>query len=202
MDYLKTLDALAAFGVGLVIFLVLIIIAALVLVVIGQWKVFKKAGKGGWEAIVPFYNDWTLVKICGLEWWFFLILISGSICQLLGISGLFGLCTLAGLAANFFCGYNLAKKFGKDPVGFAIGLTLLPIVFYPILGFGKNNVFNDVPVSKYGPVEDKNASANPQQPEPSVQPQQSTSSEVFCSSCGAKVAAGSKFCTNCGKEMH
>ena len=30
----------------------------------------------------------------------------------------------------------LSKRFGKDE-GFTIGLFLLPIIFYPILGFGK-----------------------------------------------------------------
>jgi hypothetical protein len=30
---------------------------------------------------------------------------------------------------------ELAKKFGQS-TGFAIGLILLPVIFYPILGFG------------------------------------------------------------------
>ena len=30
---------------------------------------------------------------------------------------------------------ELAKKFGQS-AGFAVGLILLPIIFYPILGFG------------------------------------------------------------------
>jgi len=29
----------------------------------------------------------------------------------------------------------LSKSFGKD-VGFTVGMILLPIIFYPILGFG------------------------------------------------------------------
>lgn len=58
------------------IFILLLVIALYVVYVIGLWKLFKKAGKQGWEAIIPFYNTYVLVEISGLNWWYFLIAIS------------------------------------------------------------------------------------------------------------------------------
>lgn len=38
-------------------------LACLALFIIGEWKVFKKAGYEGWISLVPFYNTYTLSKI-------------------------------------------------------------------------------------------------------------------------------------------
>lgn len=54
----------------------LIVLAVLVVYLVALWKVFVKAGKQGWEAIIPFYNSWILVEIAGLNWWWFLLIIS------------------------------------------------------------------------------------------------------------------------------
>lgn len=55
-------------------------------------------------------------------------------------SVIFGLLTLAfiilALVIDFKLHVRLARAFGKS-VGFAVGLTLLSFVFYPILAFGK-----------------------------------------------------------------
>ena len=48
---------------------------------------------------------------------------------------------------------------GKDPIGFGIGLTLLPIIFIPILAFGSSQ-YTDCEVSAFGVIpEDKVNSA-------------------------------------------
>ena len=70
------------------------------------------------------------------------------------------LALLANLAGRFFCNYNLALKFKKDPIPYALGLTMLPVIFYSILGFGKSE-FSNVPVSKYGPVADGFSTSKP-----------------------------------------
>ena len=44
------------------IFILLLVIALYVVYVIGLWKLFKKAGKQGWEAIIPFYNTYMLAN--------------------------------------------------------------------------------------------------------------------------------------------
>jgi Family of unknown function (DUF5684) len=84
----------------------------------GMWKVFEKAGKPGWAAIVPFYNTYLLTEIAGKEIiWFVLTLLP-----------------CINIVAAFVICLDVAKNFGKGP-GFGIGLVLLPFVFFPLLGF-------------------------------------------------------------------
>jgi len=189
-EYLENFSGLFA-GLGvLLVFLVLIVIAVVVFMIIVTVKVYQKAGKAGWEAIVPYYNNWVLCEIAGVKWWFFLILIAGSICSVLGLKVLVPLAALASLGASFFVNYNIAIKFGKEPVGFGVGLTLLPVIFYAILAFG-NDTFNaDAKVSSYGPVPEPNGSTSS-----NTKP----TSGNFCKNCGQDVG-NSKYCPNCGAE--
>ncbi|MGH7132474.1 MAG: DUF5684 domain-containing protein [Phycisphaerales bacterium] len=103
------------------IVIVLVFLAIAVLVIAGIWKVFEKAGQPGWAAIIPFYNTYVMCKIAGKPWWWLL------------------LCMIPYAGVVFFCivCVGIAKAFGKD-VGFGIGLGLLGVVFFPILGFGKD----------------------------------------------------------------
>ena len=103
-----------------------VVFAVLALVIAGLWKIFVKAGKPGWAAIVPIYNIYTLIEIVGRPtWWLALLLL--AFVPVIG--------SLAVLAVMFILYWDLAKSFGKD-IGFAIGLTLLSPVFIPMLGFG------------------------------------------------------------------
>ncbi len=91
----------------------------MILVIVALWKVFEKAGKPGWAAIIPIYNIIVLLEIVGKPlWWIILFLI-----PLVNI--IFGI-----WATNL-----LSKSFGKNE-GFTVGLIFLPFIFYPILGFG------------------------------------------------------------------
>jgi hypothetical protein len=105
----------AAMGAGMMIcWLVLVL-----LIVIGMWKVFVKAGKPGWAAIVPIYNMIVLLEISGKPlWWIILLLIP-----------------FVNFIVIIIVLVALARNFGKG-VGFALGLLILPFIFYPILGFG------------------------------------------------------------------
>jgi len=108
-------SAAPAFGAGF--FLVIIAVALISLA--GMWKVFTKAGKPGWAAIIPIYNYIVLCEIVGKPiWWFLLMLFPcTSFIFLIWV-------------------YNLvAKSFGKSE-GFTIGLVILGPIFWPILGFG------------------------------------------------------------------
>lgn len=79
-----------------------------------------KAGKPGWACIIPIYNIIVMLEIVGKPlWWIFLFLIPG-------VNLVFGIWTI-----NL-----LSKSFGQSE-GFTVGLILLPIIFYPILGFGE-----------------------------------------------------------------
>ena len=85
----------------------------------GLWKVFTKAGQPGWAVLVPFYNVLVVLRIVGRpDIWLLFCLIPG-----------------VNVVIQIILCIDLAKSFGKDTL-FAIGLILLPIVFFPILGFG------------------------------------------------------------------
>lgn len=101
-------------GIFLVVWL-----AVVVAMVAAMWKVFVKAGQPGWAVLIPIYNLYILLKIVGKPaWWIILFIVP-----------------LANLIVAILTTAALAKKFGKS-TGFAVGLILLPFVFYPILGFG------------------------------------------------------------------
>ena len=83
------------------------------------WKIFTKAGQPGWACIIPIYNLYVWCKIVGRPWWWILLM----------------LIPLVNFIILIILFIDLAKSFGKG-VGFGIGLILLPIIFFPILGFG------------------------------------------------------------------
>ena len=90
-----------------------------VLVIISFWKIIEKAGKKGWESIIPIYNILMLLEIIGKPWWWILLLLIPGVNLIFGI-WMFNL---------------LSISFGKTE-GFTVGLVLLPFIFLPILGFG------------------------------------------------------------------
>ena len=94
-------------------------LAFAILMVAACWKIFSKADQPGWAAIIPIYNWYILCKIVGRPGWWVILLFIPFVNFIIGII----LCI------------DLAKSFGKG-VGFGIGLILLGIIFFPILGFG------------------------------------------------------------------
>ena len=97
----------------------LIGLAIFIVIIASLWQVFTKAGEPGWAAIVPIYNVIVLLRIAGRPlWWFILMLIP-----------------IVSIVIAIIVAIDIAKAFGKG-TGFAIGMILLPFVFYPILGFG------------------------------------------------------------------
>lgn len=96
-----------------------IYLVILIIVVAALWKIFTKAGKPGWAAIIPIYNIIVLLEIVGKPiWWLLMFLIPF-------VNFIFAI-----WVTNL-----LSKSFGKTEA-FTVGLVLLPFIFYPILGFG------------------------------------------------------------------
>jgi hypothetical protein len=83
------------------------------------WKVFSKAGQPGWASIIPIVNVYFLCRVAGRPGWWVILMLIPIVHFIIWII----LCI------------DIAKNFGKG-VGFGIGLILLSIIFYPILGFG------------------------------------------------------------------
>lgn len=111
--------AFVAAMMGIVVTYGLVMLAIIAVSLVGMWKVYEKAGKPGWTALIPVYNYLVLVEIVGRPiWWFFLLFIPG-------VNAVIGIILL----------WDLTRSFGKD-VGFFFGLLFLSAIFYPILGFG------------------------------------------------------------------
>ena len=115
-----TLDpgtAAAVAGASLGITIIYLVVG--LLIIISLWKVFAKAGKPGWAAIVPIYNIIVWLEIIGRPlWWIVLFFIP-----------------FANIVVAILIYIGLAKAFGKGG-GYGIGLLLLPVIFLPMLAFG------------------------------------------------------------------
>lgn len=94
-------------------------IASSVLMIVCMWKLFLKAGKPGWAAIIPFYNLYILFEIIYNN----------------GVKFLFLLIPIYNIIVAIGLPFKTARCYGKS-AGFGAGLLLLPVVFYPILAFG------------------------------------------------------------------
>lgn len=123
MDYsyeYTSLETSSSSG-GMIVYMI-IMLAVAVFSIVAMWKVFKKAGKNGWEAIIPIYNLVVLFQISGIDpkklFWFLLPFIGQII--------VFVYLIMAYI--------KLAKAFGKSS-GFAAGLIFLNVVFMGILAF-------------------------------------------------------------------
>ena len=84
---------------------------------------------------------------------------------------------------------STARSFGKEDA-YAIGIYLLPFVFYLIIGLGDSTYLEP------RPMEDVifhhfqgNSSLDDR------------SQVKYCSSCGNKVTSQANYCANCGKEL-
>lgn len=84
-----------------------------------MWKLSTKAGQPGWAGIIPIYNLYVMLKVAGKPgWWLILLFIP-----------------IVNFIILILAEVEIARNFGKGG-GFAVGLILLPIIFYPILAFG------------------------------------------------------------------
>lgn len=84
------------------------------------WRLYEKAGRQGWEGIIPFYNTYIMLEIIGRPtYWLFLLFVP---------------------ILNIFIAFRMldlfVKGFGKDSI-FAVACILLPIIFIPSLAFSE-----------------------------------------------------------------
>jgi len=116
----QSVEMQSAFTAIFSVFIVIILVFG-VISIVSYWKIFEKASKPGWAAIIPIYSTIVLLEIIKKPlWWLLLLLIPG-------VNLIFAI-----WATNL-----LSKSFGKNE-GFTIGLLLLPVIFLPILAFDKS----------------------------------------------------------------
>lgn len=103
-------------GYGFAMFLYLVVF---VVVIIGMWKTFEKAGKPGWAAIIPIYNCIVLLEIVGKPlWWIILLLIP-----------------FVNLIVAIMLCHQLSLSYGQG-LGMTLLLIFIPFIGWPMLGFG------------------------------------------------------------------
>lgn len=122
---------MAAAGAGVMVVYLLISLAIAVVSIIAMWKIFTKAGKPGWAAIIPVYNFVVLYQIVGMNPLWLLVLV-GMIIPFVNF-----VAAIAFFVLTILVDIKLAKAFGKSGA-FAVGLIFLPFIFQCILGFDKS----------------------------------------------------------------
>lgn len=108
IDYISILKAIS---------IVLIFVGILMILnIICEWVIFKKAGRDGWESIIPIYNKIIKFQFLDMPVWLIILMFIPFV----------------RIVVNIVTNLNLAKKFNKE-VWFGIGLIILPVIFKPIL---------------------------------------------------------------------
>lgn len=203
-------------ALGILAFVYILALAVSIFTIVCNWKVFKKAGKKGWEAIVPIYNTIVLLEITNLPMWYIALFFI----------------PVGNIIVMFLIYIELAKKFGQS-AGFGVGLVFLNPIFMAILAFNKNYVYqgqvvmnnqpmynqqpmNNQPVYNQQPMMNNQMNTMNQQQSPimdqpvvapvidqtvvePVQPQPAVNNN--CSKCGAPVNPGDRFCMSCGNQL-
>lgn len=111
-------------GLSALFFGIMIFSAILsIIMLISYWKMFKKAQKPGWAALIPIYNFIVMLEIAGMSWvYIFLLFIP-----------------VANFIVLIMMNMKIATKFKKSSA-FGIGMTFIPIIFIPILAFSDETV--------------------------------------------------------------
>ena len=127
---------------------------SIILIVSGEWMLFKKFGEKSWKSLVPIYNTYILYKYVWSKKVFWIYLASSTmfnaaqivtnslmdknpdnmwIALIVLIGMLFGIVTAV---CSILYAFRLAEAFGKGKI-FSIGILLVYSVFVAMLGFGK-----------------------------------------------------------------
>lgn len=156
----------AAFVGGFVGTMTIAALVFAVMVIIGQWKIFEKAGEKGWKSIIPIYGQYVLFKIAGIKNWFWALFCVTIVCSIMMAANnpainwygtqaeidaqvnavnwgnyvpyLIGMFATCAmaLAAEIALAIKLSKAFGKG-VAYVLGLIFIPEIVLLVLGFGK-----------------------------------------------------------------
>ncbi|WP_232531902.1 DUF5684 domain-containing protein [Microbacterium halophytorum] len=110
----------------------LVIVALYVLVAIGLWKMFAKAGLPGILGIIPIVNLVFLLKIARLNMWLALLY----------------LVPIANIVLAIIVALKVGRNFGHGAAFSVFLLWLFPVIGYLIVGFGGD---------QYRPVEPRPA---------------------------------------------
>lgn len=139
-DFNSSLGAALGLGFFFGIFLVAGIIC--IILIASLWKVFTKAGKPGWAALIPVYDLYVLFDVAWGNGLLFLLTFIPAL----------------NVIVTALTYVKLAKVYGNDsPIMIVLAILFTPI-FLLITGFGKSNYLGHTPETKLFPnsdIEDK-----------------------------------------------
>ena len=148
--------------------------------VIIRWKIFKKAGKNGWEALIPIYSSWTLFEISGYPGYLILFV-------LIPYAGFIILFVFKIMAA-----ISLAKKFKKEDA-FCLLLIFLPLIGYSIIAWD--------PKAKYDATKGNQKEAFGTKVIKPEKEDEDFEEFKYCTYCGKKNDIDANYCAKCSKEF-
>lgn len=111
------------------IVVILFSLAIAVFYIFCMWRLFTKAGKPGWAALIPIYSTLVQLEIVQRPWWWLLMIMFVPFANLV-------------LAVTII--FDLAKVFGKDNL-FGSGILFLSPIFIPILALGDAKYVGQAP---------------------------------------------------------
>ncbi|MFD2160844.1 signal peptidase I [Paradesertivirga mongoliensis] len=108
-------------NLGLNIVLILILIGYH----LGLWKLFIKAGRPGWEALIPVYSFYIMLKLTGRPVWWMVLYFIPVINVIVWISILI----------------DFAKSYGKVGFGEHVASIVVPFIAFPVWGFDQKTKY-------------------------------------------------------------
>ncbi|HQW06296.1 MAG TPA: DUF5684 domain-containing protein [Flavobacteriales bacterium] len=94
-----------------------------------RWKIFTKAGKEGWESLIPIYAE----------------VVQQDIIKEPRVRVLLLLIPIMNIIYVWTVLDKIGRRFGKGE-GYVWGLLFLPFIFYPLLGMSKAVYLHELPV--------------------------------------------------------
>jgi hypothetical protein len=92
------------------------------ILLIAIWKIFTKAGRPGWHAIIPILNTYQLIKIGSQPGWFVILMFI----------------PVVNLIIYIITALGIAKNFAKSGAFGLFGLVVFSFIGFPVLGFGSS----------------------------------------------------------------
>lgn len=107
------------------------------ILILSFWRIFGKAGELGWKSAIPFYNTYVYYKILHMTPLFGVYMIA-FVLNVYTSGFVRILSYLCLLILYVYSNIQLSKAFRKSR-WYAVGLTILPFVFCPILAYGSSD---------------------------------------------------------------
>ncbi len=99
-------------------FLVILVVG--IIMIVALWKIFTKAGRPGWGALIPLYNTYLMIETAGKPgWWLLLLFIP-----------------FVNIVVIIMVMLALAQAFGKSTVFAIFGLMIFSPIGMLMLAFG------------------------------------------------------------------